>query len=66
MGFSTALIVTQEKGCGKDCYDDDNALLLTSPFNAIIAIGILIKSDTMHLEYIADAVSHGLMNVQLD
>ncbi|CAI7651975.1 unnamed protein product [Penicillium manginii] len=35
-------------------------------FDAIIAIGVLIKGATMHFEYIADAVSHGLMRVQLD
>jgi len=38
----------------------------TTPFDAIIAIGVLIKGETMHFEYIADAVSHGLMRVQLD
>jgi 6,7-dimethyl-8-ribityllumazine synthase len=37
-----------------------------APFDAIIAIGCLIKGETMHFEYIADAVSHGLMRVQLD
>jgi 6,7-dimethyl-8-ribityllumazine synthase len=36
------------------------------PFDAIIAIGALIKGSTMHFEYIADAVSHGLMKVQLE
>ena len=36
------------------------------PFDAIIAIGCLIKGETMHFEYIADAVSHGLMKVQLE
>lgn len=36
------------------------------PFDAIIAIGVLIKGETMHFEYIADAVSHGLMRVQLE
>ncbi|KAJ5760077.1 hypothetical protein N7520_007233 [Penicillium odoratum] len=36
------------------------------PFDAIIAIGVLIKGATMHFEYIADAVTHGLMRVQLD
>jgi 6,7-dimethyl-8-ribityllumazine synthase len=35
-------------------------------FDAVIAIGVLIKGETMHFEYIADAVSHGLMRVQLD
>ncbi|KAL1643514.1 lumazine synthase [Diplodia intermedia] len=38
----------------------------TAPFDAIIAIGVLIKGETMHFEYIADAVSHGLMRTQLD
>lgn len=35
-------------------------------FDAVIAIGVLIKGSTMHFEYICDAVSHGLMRVQLD
>jgi 6,7-dimethyl-8-ribityllumazine synthase len=35
-------------------------------FDAVIAIGVLIKGETMHFEYIADAVTHGLMRVQLD
>ena len=39
---------------------------LTTAFDAIIAIGVLIKGETMHFEYIADAVSHGLMRVQLE
>jgi 6,7-dimethyl-8-ribityllumazine synthase len=38
----------------------------SQPFDAIIAIGALIKGSTMHFEYISDAVSHGLMRVQLD
>ncbi len=38
----------------------------TAPFDALIAIGVLIKGETMHFEYIADAVSQGLMRVQLD
>ena len=39
---------------------------LTSLFSAVIAIGVLIKGETMHFEYIADATSHGLMKVQLE
>jgi 6,7-dimethyl-8-ribityllumazine synthase len=38
----------------------------SAPFDALIAIGVLIKGETMHFEYIADAVSHGLMRTQLD
>ncbi|ORY79942.1 6,7-dimethyl-8-ribityllumazine synthase [Protomyces lactucae-debilis] len=38
----------------------------TGAFDAVISIGVLIKGETMHFEYICDAVSHGLMRVQLD
>lgn len=40
--------------------------MLKQPFDAVIAIGVLIKGSTMHFEYICDAVSHALMRVQLD
>ncbi|SPO04220.1 probable 6,7-dimethyl-8-ribityllumazine synthase [Cephalotrichum gorgonifer] len=36
------------------------------PFDAIIAVGVLIKGETMHFEYIADSACKGLMRVQLD
>lgn len=36
------------------------------PFDAVIAIGVLIKGSTMHFEYICDAVSHALMRLQMD
>lgn len=36
------------------------------PFDAIIAIGALIKGSTMHFEYISDSVSHALMRVQME
>ena len=38
----------------------------TGPFDALIAIGVLIKGETMHFEYISDSVSQGLMRVSLD
>ncbi|KAH7889555.1 6,7-dimethyl-8-ribityllumazine synthase [Phlebopus sp. FC_14] len=38
----------------------------TTPFDAVIAIGVLIKGSTMHFEYICDSVSHALMKVQVD
>lgn len=34
-------------------------------FDAVICLGCLIKGDTMHFEYIADAVSHGIMTVSV-
>lgn len=36
------------------------------PFDAVVAIGVLIKGATMHFEYIAESVSQALMRVQLD
>jgi 6,7-dimethyl-8-ribityllumazine synthase len=36
------------------------------PFDAVIAIGVLIKGSTMHFEYICDSVSHALMKLQMD
>lgn len=36
------------------------------PFDAVIAVGVLIKGATMHFEYICESVSHALMRVQLD
>lgn len=39
---------------------------LTGPFAAVIAIGVLIKGSTQHFEYISDAVTHGLMRIQLE
>ena len=38
----------------------------SEPFDAVIAIGVLIKGATMHFEYICDSVSHALMKLQLD
>jgi len=37
----------------------------TGPVDAVIALGCLIKGDTMHFEYIASAVSHGIMDVSI-
>eukprot|EP00922_Rhytidocystis_sp_ex-Travisia-forbesii_P022802 GHVS01033410.1.p1 GENE.GHVS01033410.1~~GHVS01033410.1.p1 ORF type:complete len:228 (-),score=35.18 GHVS01033410.1:243-926(-) len=33
--------------------------------DVVVALGCLIKGETMHFEYIADAVTHGLMKSQL-
>ncbi|KAF8819592.1 putative 6,7-dimethyl-8-ribityllumazine synthase [Cardiosporidium cionae] len=41
-------------------------LLVNDGCDAVIAIACLIKGETLHFEYIADAVSHGLMQVQLE
>ncbi|KAL1921432.1 uncharacterized protein VTP21DRAFT_11148 [Calcarisporiella thermophila] len=38
----------------------------TQAFDAVICIGVLIKGGTMHFEYICEAVTQGIMRVQLD
>ncbi|KAF2281046.1 Lumazine synthase [Westerdykella ornata] len=38
----------------------------SAPFDALIAIGVLIKGETMHFEYIAESVSHALMRLQFE
>lgn len=35
-------------------------------FDTIVAVGVLIKGETMHFEYIAEAVTQGLMRMSLD
>ncbi|KAL7750202.1 lumazine synthase [Sorochytrium milnesiophthora] len=37
-----------------------------TPYDAVVAIGVLIKGGTMHFEYICDSVSHALMKTGLD
>ena len=43
-----------------------SVLARSGKFDAIIAIGCLVKGNTMHFEYISDATVSGLMRVQLD
>jgi len=41
-------------------------LLDTGRVDAVIAIGCLIKGETMHFEYICEAVSQGIMRLNLE
>jgi 6,7-dimethyl-8-ribityllumazine synthase len=41
-------------------------LAKTGSFDAVVCLGCLIKGDTMHFEYIASAVSQGIMAVSAD
>lgn len=61
LSSSTTDLTNMQKKEGQDVVKGK-----TGPFDAIIAIGALIKGSTMHFEYISDAVSHALMRVQLD
>lgn len=41
-------------------------LLDSNKFDGIVCIGCLIKGETMHFEYISEAVTQGIMNLNLD
>ena len=41
-------------------------LIQDDKVDAVVCLGCLIKGETMHFEYIAQAVSTGIMQVQLD
>uniref|UniRef100_A0A7S1RN93 6,7-dimethyl-8-ribityllumazine synthase n=1 Tax=Alexandrium catenella TaxID=2925 RepID=A0A7S1RN93_ALECA len=40
-------------------------LLETKRFDGVICIGCLVKGETMHFEYICEAVTQGIMNLNL-
>lgn len=40
-------------------------LAMSGTVDAIVCCGVLIKGDTLHFEYISDAVSRGIMDVNL-
>merc|ERR1712107_714923 len=40
-------------------------LLETKRFDGVVCIGCLIKGETMHFEYISEAVTQGIMNLNL-
>ncbi|KAK5164053.1 lumazine synthase [Saxophila tyrrhenica] len=65
-GSTTDLTKTPEAQQGQKPAEVEGGGGSTEPFDAIIAIGALIKGGTMHFEYISDAVSHGLMKVQME
>jgi len=42
------------------------ALAVTGRYDAIMALGAVIRGETAHFEYVCDATAHGLMRVSLD
>lgn len=53
-------------GQAADEQDKEGAGGEKKAFDAVIAIGALIKGSTMHFEYISEAVSQALMRVQME
>ncbi|KAG1800866.1 6,7-dimethyl-8-ribityllumazine synthase [Suillus plorans] len=61
-GSSTSLPSNKEPSAPTPTLAD----MPNAPFDAVVAIGVLIKGSTMHFEYICDSVSHALMRIQID
>ena len=66
LGSSTPSLVSPRPGSRASTPAPVGLNLPHQPFDAVIAIGVLIKGATMHFEYISESVSHALMRVQLD
>jgi 6,7-dimethyl-8-ribityllumazine synthase len=64
--LSSTSLTDLTKTAGASSTKDGSSAASKAPFDAIVAIGVLIKGESMHFEYIADSVSQGLMRVQLD
>jgi 6,7-dimethyl-8-ribityllumazine synthase len=41
-------------------------LIQTAQVDAVVCLGVLVKGETMHFEYIAEAVTHGIMRLNLE
>eukprot|EP01135_Chromosphaera_perkinsii_P010035 Nk52_evm70s1992 gene=Nk52_evmTU70s1992 len=41
-------------------------IIKSQRLDAVVTIGVLIKGETMHFEYISEAVSHGIMKLGID
>mmetsp|Transcript_102633 Transcript_102633/g.287640 ORF Transcript_102633/g.287640 Transcript_102633/m.287640 type:complete len:177 (+) Transcript_102633:69-599(+) len=78
-GSLTQGCVDAMKACGVDAADivvehvagsyeipfAAQVLLETKRFDGVVCIGCLIKGETMHFEYISEAVTQGIMNLNL-
>ncbi|KAH7914010.1 6,7-dimethyl-8-ribityllumazine synthase [Hygrophoropsis aurantiaca] len=65
-GSSTSLSSKPAPGSETSVPPPTLVTMPNAPFDAVIAIGVLIKGSTMHFEYICDSVSHALMKLQVD
>lgn len=63
---ATDLLSSSTTDLSKTSTATSSSSAASRPFDAVIAIGVLIKGSTMHFEYIADAVTHGLMRIQIE
>ena len=63
---SGATVVVQEVPGSYELPFGAKCLIQGQNVDAVIAIGCLIKGGTMHFEYICEAVTQGIMRVQMD
>lgn len=60
------ITVIEVPGCFEIPFAAKNLIKSRKKYDAVIALGCLIKGETMHFEYIADAVANGLMELNLN
>jgi len=65
-GVEENTIIVQEVPGSYEVVFGAKHLIEHNAVDAVVAIGCLIKGETMHFEYIADAVSHGLMKLNVE
>lgn len=59
-------IVVEHVGGSYEIPAAAQTLLESGNFDGVICVGCLIKGETMHFEYINEAVTHGIMKLNLD
>ncbi|PIR76823.1 MAG: 6,7-dimethyl-8-ribityllumazine synthase [Candidatus Magasanikbacteria bacterium CG10_big_fil_rev_8_21_14_0_10_42_10] len=62
-GVAESDIIVQSVPGAYEVVSGSKHLIDQHKVDAVVAIGCLIKGETMHFEYIADAVSHGIMTL---
>tara|TARA_B100000700_G_C14871796_1_gene773779 strand:+ start:143 stop:610 length:468 start_codon:yes stop_codon:yes gene_type:complete len=63
-GVMRSNVVEYEVAGSFELVHASSVLIEKEGVDVVIPIGVLIKGDTLHFEYIAEAVTHGLMRLQ--
>ncbi len=65
-GFGVPEVIVESVGGAFELPVAVQSMVKSGRFDAVIAIGCLIKGETMHFEYISEAAVNGIMRVSLD
>jgi len=64
-GVSESDIIIREVPGAFELPFEASKIISTEKPDAVVCLGVLIKGETMHFEYIAEAVAHGIMRLNL-